>query len=702
MNNPTIGYEQQFTQFGTGNTILLTNPTSNISQFTLYHVDLSTGFSYKTFNYNYPGEVTNFLTKNPTTSQLSQFTGVSLYNNTSLLTFNYTYPNEVTDFLTKNPTTNASQFTLYPTDQSTGKSYETFDYTYPNEVTNLTNKNPTTTTSDDGVLLTKEYGSLPDPNNLTEVDKSSGRVYKTFKFNYPNKPTGSLPNTTVLTSTNLQLSSYIAQGTGITGTVIGGGIGIPQLSQLTDSVVSIATGNDATYSTLPFNKLKSYVGVKYSDFRSRKVWDLNDLQKLGKPRLDGTSAAFRQGTPAYPILSASPAGVYSIFNLDGYGKTGYGWGDHDNPYATRFDFTARSAAALQWDNDTKYWRPTTNALEFVTPFRGDRVTVIDFNKRRLENAYVWRKQKTQEAYENSNKEIPANDKTQDFIKFFLTGPLLQPGSNKSDDIIVFRATINSLTDTFSPEWTPVNMIGRADPNYQYGGVSRDLSLDFTVIATDRDELQPIWRKLNALAGYTAPTYDTSTIAYRAPWMRFTIGDLFRQQPAIITSLAYTLHDQETTWETNIERDPTMVQSPHKVSVSLGLTLITNELPQKGGRFYTLTSNEGFTADGQTTAGSSNWLSDFLMNPTTTQLDNRYLPTLPPIGLTAKPEVNTDDVASNSGVAVNLNGNGANDVNVANTNNIAAVTNNESPFSNLIANNQTSGNQPILIKENPFV
>ena len=94
-------------------------------------------------------------------------------------------------------------------------------------------------------------------------------------------------------------------------------------------------------------------------------------------------------------------------------------------------------------------------------------------------------------------------------------------------------------------------------------------------------------------------------------MRITIGDLFVQQPVIITSLGYTLHDSDTAWEINFEDDPTMMQVPHKVSVSMGLTPIMDQLPQKGGRFYTLAKS--FEKSAQPKRGNDNWLSDTVPN-----------------------------------------------------------------------------------------
>ena len=102
--------------------------------------------------------------------------------------------------------------------------------------------------------------------------------------------------------------------------------------------------------------------------------------------------------------------------------------------------------------------------------------------------------------------------------------------------------------------------------------------------------------------------NTDSIALEAPWMRITIGDLFYQQPVVITGLTYTLQDSDTTWEINIEQDASMMQAPKKISVTLSLNLITNELPQKGGRFYTLA--KGFNGDSTAKNGNDNWLSDF--------------------------------------------------------------------------------------------
>lgn len=468
-------------------------------------------------------------------------------------------------------------------------------------------------------------------------------------------------------NTNITVGSAISQIVGTAGLAAGSLFSVPQLSQVTQASLNALAGNDSLsglYNTLPINKLrlnKTIPPVLYSDFRARLNIDVTNDSISGwdkaaaflqTRRLDGASSAARSllnagksgiaavitsgGTgAAYAAASASPYGAYSVFNLDGAGKTGYGWGDHGNPYAIRADFTARSHVAKRWsrfsgqawDSDslgnpisvaseitTTFGKfvPTNNPIEQLTPFIGDRVNVIDFGRRSEAEAYLWNPNALNISSDNVlGKVLNKAGITQDFIKFYMTGPNMQNGQNAIDDIIVFRAILTGLTDSFAPQWNSVQMVGRADPNYNYSSVTRDLSLEFTVAATDRDEMQPIYRKLNALAGFTAPTYLKDSIAMQAPWMRITIGDLFRQQPVILTSLTYTLVDSDTTWEINIEDDPTMMQAPHKVSVSCQFTVISDYLPQRNGRFYTLAKQ--FKADGTPIRGNDNWLSDSLDN-----------------------------------------------------------------------------------------
>jgi hypothetical protein len=451
------------------------------------------------------------------------------------------------------------------------------------------------------------------------------------------------PDETV--NTNISIASVGAKAAAFGLSSLGGFTGIPYTAQVGQSLTGVFGDDNLSgeFVTLAKSQLKRIPGVLYADFRSRlglknEAGDTSQsaLSFITSKRLDGTAAAIRKSVRGgiYAGASVSPAGPYSIFNIE----TLYGWGEHDNPNAIRADFTLRSHVATKWKTSADFqdkakirnpkikgdFIPTRNAQELATPFRGDKISVIDFGQRKLENAYDWRRtyfKGEKPLGKFINKLAGATDLTQDFIKFYFTGPKLQAGNtNDDDDIIVFRAIITTFSENFSPGWTDVAMIGRADPNYKYTGVTRDLTLDFDIYATDRDELKPIYRKLNALAGYTAPTYDLESIAMQAPWMRLTIGDLYVQTPVVMNSLGYT-YDTDASWEINIENDPTMMQVPRKISVSCQFNVITDYLPQKGGRFWTL-AKKFENGSAVPKAGDDNWLSDTLGNIDVTEVIER--------------------------------------------------------------------------------
>lgn len=468
----------------------------------------------------------------------------------------------------------------------------------------------------DALLSDTELGpgikrpSKPKPSQVT--DSSFG--------NNPNALGGganiSLSRETILSAdsnTRPSAGSFAARSTTqlLIGTV--GLLGNPLADSITSGVLN-ATRNakpSEIYSLTSYKLLKDYYisGAQFSKYR-----DFRWLSGFGKgmPRLDGTSATLNLGifpnarTIAYAASNIIPGGVYSIFNRE----TLYGWGDHGSPSALRRDFTARTQVATRWVIDK--WKQDPAGIAF--PFRGDKINVVDYGKRTLKNVYKWKPDPLIDLGLDADSILNEFDQTQDFIKFYFTGPKLGAGSVESDDIIVFRATINSFSDSFTGGWESKRMIGRADPSYIYTGYDRSITFSFDVNATSRDEMKPLWRKLNALASYTAPEY-VDNAALKGPWMRFTMGDVFVQQPIILTSVQYTLQSNETIWEINIEDDPTMMQAPKSVSVTISANLITDTLPQKNGRMYSLAKRyeESPKYGIQAIKGSDNWLSGFKDN-----------------------------------------------------------------------------------------
>lgn len=569
---------------------------------------------------------------NPTIGNESQFTPSYAWGN-GFSSFNIDTQTEAL-LAGKNPTTNATR---------RGKSAPTYDAA--GRLTGYT---------DNIVSQFSTYGQKfsTDPEQTPEYEAYAYTPAGTDAYLIPLNSTQQAPqiNSNVNSTTMAGVQNTNKQfgvGTGIRSGVNAaiGVSGIAAVSPISNALLNQAGFIDSSYATAPFDKLNNKIGignqgiaVPYPDFRTKKFSLSTNIGQtaagLLDKRIDGFSAQTRSDTAtpgAYAALAAT-IGPYNVFNLDAT----YGWGSQDSPTAMRNDFTMRSNVASTWDfkelraqaklrtlgtGKEKIGRvltQTKNIIEKITPFRGDRVTVIDFGRRTWKDIYRWLPGETKGDFGNFAAKtadilgVNPYGTTKDFVKFFFTGPSLHAGSqNSPDDVIVFRAILSSLSDQFSPSWSPVNILGRADSNYHYGGYSRTVDLGFTVYATDRDELKFIYRKLNALAGYTAPEYTTDSFALKGPWIRVTIGDYFISQPAVIESLSYTFVDSDTTWEINIEEDPEMKQVTHKIDVSMGLTMITDYLPQKGGAFYTFAPINDIGVNGAASSTSKGgWLNDF--------------------------------------------------------------------------------------------
>jgi len=228
-------------------------------------------------------------------------------------------------------------------------------------------------------------------------------------------------------------------------------------------------------------------------------------------------------------------------------------------------------------------------------FRGDRINIIDYKRAnvRLNNELIYEKG----AYNNIN-----NPGVDDLIEFYFSSIVLDGHDYCPSEVIVFRAIFDSITDNHKPSWSAVKYMGRGDPLYTYDGYERDVSFNFTVHIGSRDEMKASWRKLNYLAGWTAPEY-TSAGFMRAPLCRLNIGNLFRKMPGYISNLSYTFDNTNGTWETahlegdryNAATDPTIVyesapgvlQLPKTIQVSVGFVPIGVYRPERYGVFYPL-------------------------------------------------------------------------------------------------------------------
>ena len=344
------------------------------------------------------------------------------------------------------------------------------------------------------------------------------------------------------------------------------GNGIP------DKYIETNTAKVASYPHSPNNPINDYITLAYNKI----------------PRLDGGGQIipndFRNNIKkANPNLSEDQKKLIGLHTDEKYfekndiqSKTqGYGLGSPGR--LQKFKTTAPNIFIKKGNDFTFKKANNRAALTSDTNFEGDMITGLDIGKG--------------DPYPTVGK-----TKHRDFIKFFFEDA--QQGTN----IMAFRATLTGFTDTFTPGWDTISIMGRPDSAYLYSSFERSISFNFSVAATTRSEMIPMWRKLNYLSTYTMPDISGGNKP-SGPMMRFTIVDLFQRTHGFLSSLSYTIPD-DATWDIATESEGDVAKElPMMIDVSVGATIIGDYRPQKMGRAYSLSPGGG------TAAGPGNWLVD---------------------------------------------------------------------------------------------
>jgi len=135
----------------------------------------------------------------------------------------------------------------------------------------------------------------------------------------------------------------------------------------------------------------------------------------------------------------------------------------------------------------------------------------------------------------------------DFVKFRIG--VIDNANPNLKTYVHFRAIIDSMSDNYSADWNEISYMGRGEKFYKYKGFNRNISLAWTVAAQSKQELIPMYQKLNYLASTTAPYY--SPIGYMGGnLITLTIGGWCYEQPGIMKGIQLGV-PTESPWEISI-------------------------------------------------------------------------------------------------------------------------------------------------------
>ena len=164
-------------------------------------------------------------------------------------------------------------------------------------------------------------------------------------------------------------------------------------------------------------------------------------------------------------------------------------------------------------------------------------------------------------------EVDNQNITNDLVKFRIA--IIDNDAPNFKTFLHFRAFLGNMSDSYSANWTGFNYLGRGEQFFTYGGFTRQISLSWTVAAQSKQELIPMYKKLNFLASTLTPDYSPNGYM-RGNLAQLTVGGYLYEVPGIITSLTYDMAE-DTPWEIGINseggQDGRVKELPHIVRVT---------------------------------------------------------------------------------------------------------------------------------------
>ena len=141
-----------------------------------------------------------------------------------------------------------------------------------------------------------------------------------------------------------------------------------------------------------------------------------------------------------------------------------------------------------------------------------------------------------------NTDVTINKSDLDGIKQSDNGEshLIVFNITNNDKVLVFRmANFTGLADTITPEFTQQKYFGRAEPYYQYSGVTRNISFTFDLVVHNRVDTSVIYSKLNSLISLAYPHKYTSNNMIEPNIIKLSIARYIVDKPFFLTNISVT-------------------------------------------------------------------------------------------------------------------------------------------------------------------
>ena len=175
---------------------------------------------------------------------------------------------------------------------------------------------------------------------------------------------------------------------------------------------------------------------------------------------------------------------------------------------------------------------------------------------------------------NLSEKFEDAESLKDFINFKIA--LIDTSNPLNDEVLLFRAFLESMNDSYTGNWNAYTYNGRAEQFHTYSGFDRNINFNFKVAPQSMIELKPLYRKLNYLVSSTAPEYVNRRM--RGRYVRLTIGDWCYEVPGFFPTIGLSWTSNYP-WEMNPDNDNTISQHPLILDVNCTFKPIHDFTPE---------------------------------------------------------------------------------------------------------------------------
>ena len=181
---------------------------------------------------------------------------------------------------------------------------------------------------------------------------------------------------------------------------------------------------------------------------------------------------------------------------------------------------------------------------------------------------------------NAAIDVSGQNDTKDIIKFAFE--CLSNNNPNNASALVFRAFLEGqISDTNQAEYNSFKYLGRGETFRTYQGFDRSIGFTFKIFPQSREELLPLYRKLNHLISQVYPDYSPTSNLMRGSVVKLTIGDYLYRVPGFLDNVNVSIDNTNTSWEIVLDpKETNVAQLPHLVTVSVSFKPIFNFLPRR--------------------------------------------------------------------------------------------------------------------------